>query len=58
MANSTTVLALVYREVLRQANMLAFNDTFWILAWMTAALVPLSLLFRKGAVVASPGAAH
>jgi DHA2 family multidrug resistance protein len=58
MANSTTVLALVYREVLRQANMLAFNDTFWILAWMTAALVPLSLLFRRGAGGAPPGAAH
>jgi DHA2 family multidrug resistance protein len=58
MANSTTVLAVVYREVLRQANMLAFNDTFWILAWMTAALVPLCLLFRKGAGGAPPGAAH
>jgi DHA2 family multidrug resistance protein len=58
MANSTTVLALVYREVLRQANMLAFNDTFWILAWMTGALVPLALLFRRGAGGAPPGAAH
>jgi DHA2 family multidrug resistance protein len=58
MANSTTVLALVYREVLRQANMLAFNDTFWILAWMTGALVPLTLLFRRGTGGAPPGAAH
>jgi DHA2 family multidrug resistance protein len=58
MANSTTVLAIVYREVLRQANMLAFNDTFWILAWMTAALVPLTMLFRRGAGGAPPGAAH
>jgi DHA2 family multidrug resistance protein len=58
MANSTTVLGLLYREVLRQANMLAFNDTFWILAVMTAALVPLTLLFRRGTGGAPPGAAH
>lgn len=40
-------LALVYREVLRQANMMAFNDTFWLLAWFAALLVPLSLLLKR-----------
>lgn len=58
LANSTTALAVVYREVLRQASMLAFNDTFWVLAWMTAALIPLTLLFRKETPSAPPGGAH
>jgi DHA2 family multidrug resistance protein len=39
-------IALIYQEILRQAEMMAFNDTFWLLAWLTAALVPLTLLFR------------
>lgn len=47
LASSTNALALIYREVLRQASMLAFNDTFWLLACFTLALVPLTLLFRK-----------
>ncbi|MGQ9652799.1 MAG: DHA2 family efflux MFS transporter permease subunit [Thermodesulfobacteriota bacterium] len=46
MANMNTALGFMYREVLRQANMLAFNDVFWILACMTALLVPLTLLFK------------
>ncbi|HYA02768.1 MAG TPA: DHA2 family efflux MFS transporter permease subunit [Syntrophobacteria bacterium] len=58
MASSHTALALVYRELGRQANMLAFNDTFWILACMTAAVIPLTLLFRQGKAAAPPGAAH
>jgi len=33
--------------VLRQAHMLAFNDTFWLLALATAALVPLTIFFRQ-----------
>ena len=40
-------LAVAYREVLRQANMLAFNDTFWLLAIGTALLIPLTLIFRR-----------
>lgn len=46
MADMNTALGFMYREVLRQANMLAFNDVFWILACMTALLVPLTLLFK------------
>jgi DHA2 family multidrug resistance protein len=40
-------LAVVYLEVQRQAEMLAYNDSFWILAWMAAALIPLAFLLRK-----------
>ncbi len=44
---SPMLLAGIYREVLRQANMLAFNDIFWLFAWFTAVLVPLTLLMQK-----------
>ena len=39
-------LAALYGEVRRQAAMLAFNDTFWICAWITAVLIPLTFLIR------------
>jgi DHA2 family multidrug resistance protein len=54
----TTPLALIYREVLRQAGMLAFNDCFWLLAWMTAFLLPFTLLFKKGRAGTPVGMAH
>jgi len=43
----TEGLAFLYREILRQASILAFNDTFCILAITTAALIPLTLLLRR-----------
>ena len=43
----SAVLDAIYRLVLRQAHMLAFNDTFWLLALGTAALVPLTVFFRQ-----------
>ncbi|MCU0581155.1 MAG: DHA2 family efflux MFS transporter permease subunit [Syntrophales bacterium] len=46
MANPEGVLYIVYQEVLKQANMLAFNDTFWLLGWLTACLVPTVLLLQ------------
>jgi len=46
MANPEGILHIVYQEVLRQANMLAFNDTFWIMGWLTACLVPTVLLLK------------
>mgnify|MGYP000988314728 CR=1 FL=1 len=46
MANPEGVLYIVYQEVLKQANMLAFNDTFWLLGWLTACLVPAVLLLH------------
>ncbi|MDQ1333052.1 MAG: transporter, family, multidrug resistance protein [Thermodesulfobacteriota bacterium] len=44
---STRALAGIYREVLRQANMLAFNDIFWLFAWLTAILVPMTFLMKR-----------
>jgi len=50
-------LAFIYREVMRQASMLAFNDTFLMLAVMIAIVTPLTFLLRKGhGGAASPGA--
>jgi len=46
-ANSPLALAGVYREVIRQANMLAFNDVFWLFAWLTAVLVPLTIFMKR-----------
>lgn len=40
------VLAVIYQELLRQANMLAFNDAFWVLSWVTGGLVPFVLVFK------------
>ncbi len=55
--SSTQGLAFLYQEVLRQASMLSFNDTFYVLAIATAILIPLTLLLREGrAGAASPGA--
>ena len=44
---SPLVLAGIYREVLRQASMLAFNDVFWLFAWLTALVAPLTLFLRR-----------
>jgi MFS transporter, DHA2 family, multidrug resistance protein len=44
--DSPQLLAAIYRELLRQANMLAFNDIFWLFALLTASLVPLTFLMR------------
>jgi MFS transporter, DHA2 family, multidrug resistance protein len=46
-ASPDLTLAMIYREVLRQANLLAFNDAFWALSWVVACLVPLTFLFRR-----------
>ncbi|MHC1744483.1 MAG: DHA2 family efflux MFS transporter permease subunit [Syntrophobacteraceae bacterium] len=54
------LLAGLYREVLRQANMLAFNDVFWLFAWLTVAMVPLTFLMKtlKGRSVDVPEGIH
>jgi len=46
-AGSSAPLGEIYQRVLQQAHMLAFNDTFWLLALATAALVPLTIFFRQ-----------
>ncbi len=47
--NDTEALMVIYREVLRQAGMLAFNDTFWVLAVITAVLVLFTPIFKRPA---------
>ena len=49
-AGASAALGEIYQQVLRQANMMAFNDTFWLLAWATAALVPLTIFFRQQSI--------
>ncbi|MCX7822708.1 MAG: DHA2 family efflux MFS transporter permease subunit [Syntrophobacterales bacterium] len=51
-------LSLFYREILRHAGMLAFNDTFWVLGWMTGWLVLLALLMKGPRKPIIMGAAH
>jgi len=43
---SKGLLAFVYSQVLRQASMLGFNDTFWILALLSILLIPLPFFMR------------
>jgi DHA2 family multidrug resistance protein len=52
--NDTEALTVIYREVLRQAGMLAFNDTFWVLAVITAVLVLFTPIFKRSARTALP----
>jgi MFS transporter, DHA2 family, multidrug resistance protein len=56
--SSTAPLAVIYQEVLRQASMLAFNDTFWLFAWLTALLIPLTLLLKRPKSEVSLGGLH
>ncbi|MCE5332998.1 MAG: DHA2 family efflux MFS transporter permease subunit [Desulfobacteraceae bacterium] len=53
-AQTTETLAYLYREVLRQASMLSFNDTFYLLSIATAILIPVTLLLRRGRRGAPP----
>jgi MFS transporter, DHA2 family, multidrug resistance protein len=43
---SKSLLAFLYSQVLRQASMLGFNDTFWILGLLSLLLVPLPFFMR------------
>jgi len=47
-APSTGGLAFLYQEILRQASILSFNDTFYVLSIATAILIPFAFLLRKG----------
>lgn len=42
-----TALAIVNGEVTRQAAMVAYVDDFWMMMWVTLAVVPLPLLMRR-----------
>jgi DHA2 family multidrug resistance protein len=52
--SDTEALTVIYREVLRQASMLAFNDTFWLLAFITAVLVLFTPIFKRSNRAALP----
>jgi DHA2 family multidrug resistance protein len=58
--NNSLLLGGIYREVQRQAAMLAFNDVFWLFGWFTIVLVPLTFLMQKAKSggATSPGGMH
>ncbi len=49
---------LIFSELLRQANMLGFNDAFFMLSVMMLLVLPLVLLMRKGKVGETPPPMH
>jgi DHA2 family multidrug resistance protein len=46
--SQTGGLVFVYQEIMRQASMLSFNDTFYILSIATFILIPVTFLLRRG----------
>jgi DHA2 family multidrug resistance protein len=42
------VVGVIYRELLRQATMLSFNDCFFVLSIMMVLILPFVLLMKKG----------
>ncbi len=51
-------LARLYREVVRQATMMGFNDAFYILSVLMACVLPMLLLLRRPAHQAPPVVGH
>jgi len=45
--HSPNTMAAVVNEIARQAQMIAFNDLFWFIGWITFALLPLLLLMKR-----------
>jgi DHA2 family multidrug resistance protein len=50
--------AQIYKMVQQQAAVLSFNDCFWVMAVILAAMVPLVLLMRKPPPGAAGRSAH
>ncbi len=50
-----TALALIYRDLLRQAGMLSYNHIFWILGLAFLSVIPFLLLLRRGQAAAGIG---
>ena len=50
-------LAVMYRDLLRQASMLSFNDAFHLVSVMMICVLPLVLLMRRATAV-QPGGMH
>jgi MFS transporter, DHA2 family, multidrug resistance protein len=42
-----STMVLLAKEIGRQAQMLAFNDLFWLLGWFAVAMLPLLLLMKR-----------
>jgi MFS transporter, DHA2 family, multidrug resistance protein len=42
-----SVLGLMYKNLIREATMLAFNDTFFVMSVMMLCLVPFVFIMRK-----------
>jgi len=53
-----TALERIYRELVRQATMMGFNDAFYILSVMMACVLPLLLLLRRPAHQTAPVSGH
>jgi len=55
----TQAQGLIYGNLLRQANMLAFVDSYWLLGYTFIAMIPLMFLLKKAKPhTAEPVAAH
>jgi DHA2 family multidrug resistance protein len=44
---SPSTMAAIAHEIGRQGQMIAFNDLFWFIGWITIALLPLLLLMKR-----------
>ena len=44
---SPSTMAAIAHGIARQAQMIAFNDLFWFIGWITFALLPLLLLMKR-----------
>ncbi len=51
-------LGVVYRQMLRQGQFLAFMDCFRVIGWLTLAMIPLVLLVRKFKASGGTSTAH
>jgi len=58
LASHKSVMAFIYRDLLRHASILAFNDSFRVLAIATAFLIPLTLLIRRRTTPSLPTEIH
>jgi DHA2 family multidrug resistance protein len=45
--HSPSTVAAIGQEIARQAQMIAFNDLFWFIGWITLALLPLLLIMKR-----------
>ncbi len=51
-------LSLIYGKLMREASMLACNDTFHLLSVLTMLVLPLVFIMKSGKEVSKPGAFH